>query len=305
MEIKKIRCKICNSIKNGITLPNYNLKVCLECFPAFFKKRVKDTVEKFKMFDSEAALLVALSGGKDSMSLTKALNDLGYKVRALHINMQINGISGKTEEIVKKFCDSENISLKILKLKDFLDFPLDKISKISKKPACAVCGTIRRYILNTEAKEYETVVTGHTLNDEVSFILKNLIFWDEQLLSRINPVLIEKQSLRRKAKPLCLTTEQETEIFCILSGIEYIDESCPYKSEIYNVFKDITGILNKKFPGALIGFYKGYIRKIKKFAEDNHRSISTNRCKICGYTTTAEICSICRLKEKLLEYKDG
>jgi len=60
METKKIRCKFCNNLKEGIALRHYNLKVCTDCFPHFFKKRVEETIEKFKMFQRKDSILVAL-----------------------------------------------------------------------------------------------------------------------------------------------------------------------------------------------------------------------------------------------------
>lgn len=304
MENKKVRCKICNSLKEGISLEHYNLKLCLECFPIFFRKRIDETIKKFKMFQPSDPILIALSGGKDSVSLTKTLRDLGYNIRALHINIGIKGLSEKTEEFVINFCENEKIDLKIIKLQEIFPLPVYKLSKIAKKPICAVCGMIRRYIMNMEAKE-ETIVTGHTLNDEVSFIIKNLIFWNDDLLSRINPVLSEKQGFSKKVKPLCLTTEQETKLFCEVLGIKYIDESCPYRSEVYDVFKHVTAELNKNFPGSIIGFYKGYLKRVKKIYSESIEKVSLQKCKDCGYLTSSERCSICRLKEKLLEYKNG
>lgn len=304
MEITKIRCKVCSSLKEGIILDHYNLRICLSCFPDFFKKRINDTIKKFNMFKLSDTVLIGISGGKDSVSLTKALKDLGYRVKALHINMEIDEISEKTEKFVKSFCENEKIELRIVKLQQLFPLPLHKLSRISKKPVCAVCGKIRRYIMNMEAKE-EVIVTGHTLNDEVSFIIKNLIFWNDDLLSRINPILTEKEGLIRKAKPLCLTTEKETTAFCKILGINYVDTPCPYKSEVYSVFKDITMKLNENFPGSIIGFYKGYLKRIREIYRESKEIHTLQKCTECGYITTSSICSICRLKGKLLEYIDG
>lgn len=304
MEIKRIRCKICNKIAEGIILEHYNLKVCTECFPVFFRKRLNETIEKFKMFSPTDNLLVALSGGKDSLSLTKALKDLGYKLRVLHINTGVFGISEKAENLIRDFCANEGLQLKVINLSDIFSLGLDRISKIIKKPVCAVCGMLRRYLINMEAQE-EIIVTGHTLNDEVSYILKNFLFWNDELLSRISPVLQQRDSLSRKTKPLCLITEEETRIFCEILKIKYIDEPCPYKPEVYSVFKDITKVLNRNFPGSIIGFYKGYLKRSKNIFSNIRENVSLRKCKLCGYLTNSEICSICRLREKLLEYKDG
>ncbi|WP_353684806.1 ATP-binding protein [Thermodesulfovibrio sp. 3907-1M] len=304
METKKVRCKICNNLKEGVIIRHYNLRVCLDCFPQFFKKRVQETIEKFKMFAAKDSLVVALSGGKDSMSIAKALKDLGYSIKALHINADLGEVSRKSIEIVQNFCVREKIPLKIVDLKEEVELSLEKISKILKKPVCAVCGMLRRYILNRQA-EGQTIVTGHTLNDEVSFILKNMIFWNDELLARVSPFLDEKEGLTRKVKPLCLITEEETLLFCKLSNITYVDEQCPYKSEVYEIFKNLVYEINKEFPGSITGFYKGYLKRVKIFYSQPLKDISVQRCIKCGYPTTTQLCSICRLKEKLLQYKHG
>ncbi len=304
MEIKKIRCNFCKLLKEGIVFRHYNLKVCLECFPVFFKKRVQETIEKFKMFSKKDSILVAVSGGKDSMSVLKALKDMQYNIKALHIDVGIGEVSKKSKKFVQTFCEEENISLKIIKLQEEINSSVEELSKISKRPVCAVCGMLRRYIINRESLG-QIIVTGHTLNDEVSFILKNMIFWNDELLSRIYPVLYEKEGLSRKAKPLCLITEQETRLFCETTSISYIDESCPYKSEVYELFKKIVYEINYEFPGSIIGFYKGYLKRLKNFYPETANNISLQQCKNCGYMTVSELCSICRLKEKLVQYKNG
>lgn len=304
MEIKQIRCNFCGFLKKGLILKHYNLKLCLECFPVFFKKRVQETIEKFKMFSKKDRILIAVSGGKDSMSILKALKDMEYNIKALHIDVGIGEVSKKSKEVIQDFCEKENISLKIIRLQEEIHLPLKELSKVSKRPICAVCGMLRRYILNRESSG-QTIVTGHTLNDEVAFILKNMIFWNDELLARIYPVLFEKEGLSRKAKPLCLITEEESRFFCETLSIKYIDEPCPYKSEIYELFKKVVYEINYEFPGSIIGFYKGYLKKVKNFYPKTTNNISLRSCKNCGYMTISELCSICRLKEKLLQYKHG
>lgn len=302
MEIKRIKCKLCGQIKDGTVLKHYNLKTCLDCFPELFKKRVQNIIEKFKMFNKKDRLLIGISGGKDSMSLTKALKDLGYNIYAIHINIGKEELSEESEKTVQNFCHKENISLKIIKLQEKFKASLEELSKVSRKPICAVCGMLRRYLLNRES-EGHVIITGHTLNDEVAFIFKNMLFWNDDLLSRIYPVLNEKDGLGRKVKPLCLITEEETVLFCKILNINYITKTCPYKSEIYKVFKDTVNEFNKHFPGSIIGFYKGYLKRVKKFYPET--DIILHRCEICGYPTPLKICSVCRLKEKLLQYKNG
>jgi tRNA(Ile)-lysidine synthase TilS/MesJ len=300
----KVRCKICGIIKEGLSIKHYNIKLCFDCFPQFFIKRVQNTIEKFKMFNQDSNLIVAISGGKDSMSLAKALKELGYKMRAFHMNVNISEVSQKSQSIVENFCNKENIPLKTIELYEQIKASLEDLSKISGKPVCSVCGMMRRYFINKEAQE-EVIVTGHTLNDEVSFILKNILFWNDELLARVNPVLQEREGLSRKVKPLCLISEEETLAFCKVMNIEYVDEPCPNKPEIYDIFKTTVKGFNDIFPGSIAGFYKGWLKRSRQFYASYEKYIELKTCQSCGYPTTSDLCSVCRLKEKLIQYEDG
>ncbi len=303
MEKVKVKCKFCGLLKEGFRIKHYNLKICFDCFPDFFKNRIQHTIEKFKMFEKDSSLLVAISGGKDSMSMAKALKELGYNLRAIHLNVNLGDISDKSQKIVEKFCQNENIPLLIIDLNLELNVSLKDLSRISRRPICAVCGMLRRYFINREAKD-EVIVTGHTLNDEVSFIFKNMLFWNDDLLSRISPLLYEKEGLHRKVKPLCFITEEETLQFCNVMKIEHIEDACPYKSEVYDVFKDTVNHFNQKFPGSILGFYKGFLKRVENFYSVSSNSTYLQACQSCGYPTNMSLCSICRLKEKLLQYKN-
>lgn len=304
MENVKVRCNICKILKDGFSIKHYNLKICQDCYPYFFTKRVDSTIDKFKMFDRQSDLLIAISGGKDSLSVTKALKELDYNLRALHINLNITDFSKKSQEIVQKFCLAEKIPLKIINLNDEINATLKELSRIAKKPVCAVCGMLRRYFMNREANE-SIIVTGHTLNDEVSFILKNLLFWNDELLLRIYPILEKREGLNKKAKPLCFITEEETIAYCKVLNIEYYDQTCPYKPEVYEIFKRTVENFNNKLPGSILGFYKGFLKRSMTLKSHLSNLSNIKPCQLCGYPTNSSICSICRIKEKLLQYKNG
>ena len=53
------------------------------------------------MFDKNSKILVAVSGGKDSMSLLDVLKNLGYNVTALYINLGIKGYSNNAKKVVE------------------------------------------------------------------------------------------------------------------------------------------------------------------------------------------------------------
>jgi len=299
----KLRCRNCNQIKKGVSLPFYNLKLCFDCFVSFFKKRIQRTIERFKMFSKEDKIVVAVSGGKDSIALAKVLKELGYNISLVHINCKIeeNDYSIKSQQKVEEFAQKENLSLRIIDLKKEIGVDIKTASKIAKKKICAVCGMIRRYLLNKNAKEFDVLCTGHTLDDEVGTLLSSLIFWKEEFLQRQYPILKEEQGLKRKAKPLCFTFEKETEIFCKILNLPYLSSRCPFRKGSYVFFKEIIKKINEQMPSSILNFYKGFLKRKRRFAfltKNNNLA----PCEKCGYLTSAKICSFCRLKEKIRIY---
>jgi uncharacterized protein (TIGR00269 family) len=297
-EIKILKCRKCQKIKEGVNLRSYNLKICFDCFLDFFRKRVKKTIEKFKMFSEKDKIAVAISGGKDSMVLAKVLKDLGYNITLFHINCQIKekDYSKNCQKMVEKFAQKESLPLKILNFKDEIGIDLKKAAEISKKEFCGVCGMIKRYLLNREAKDFDVIVTGHTLNDEAASLLSSLIFWKD-FLKRQYPVLEEKGSLKTRAKPLTLCFEKETKLFADLLKLPYYKKPCPLANGPYVFFKKIINDLEEKMPSSVLNFYKGFLKRKKLFGQE--KEVKLSPCQICGYLTVTKICSFCNLKEKI------
>lgn len=303
-EKKVIRCHFCKKIKEGVHLRSYNLRVCFDCFLNFFRKRVQETIEKFKMFNKEEKIAVAISGGKDSVALARVLKDLGYKISLFHINTNIKeeNYAENSEKAVKEFAQRENLPLKIIKLEDEIGIDIKLASKISKKEICGICGMIKRYLLNREAKDFDVIVTGHTLDDEAASLLSSLIFWKE-FVARQWPILNEKETLKRKAKPLSLVFEKNTELFCQILNLPYNPQPCPLRGGTYIFFKNFIHSLEKAMPSSVLNFYKGFLRRKKQILwQDEDEKLEP--CEKCGYLTVAKICSFCRLKEKIERWKN-
>lgn len=302
MEIKTLKCRKCQKIKEGVHLKSYNLKICLDCFLDFFRKRVKETIEKFKMFEKKDKVAVAISGGKDSMALARVLKDLGYNITLFHINTQIEkeNYAQNSKRAVEQFAKNENLPLKILDFKDEISVDVKLAAKISKKEICGVCGMIKRYLLNRETKDFDVIVTGHTLDDEAASLLSSLIFWKE-FVKRQWPVLKEMESLKKRTKPLTLVSEKETKLFCQILKLPFNPQPCPLRGGTYVFFKKFIHSLEEEMPSSVLNFYKGFLKRKRKMGFEEEK-VKLNPCKKCGYLTITEICNFCRLKEKIENY---
>lgn len=281
-------------------MPHHRLSLCKGHFVEWFEKHTEKTIKEFKMFTKNDKILVAISGGKDSLALWYVLRKLGYKADGLYIHLGIGEYSERSKEKVYKFAERIGGNVIIVDLKEEVA-TIPELVKISSREACSVCGLVKRYNFNKVAKEkgYNVVATGHNLDDEASALLANILNWNEKYLGRKYPVLEEEEGFVRKVKPFCKFTEKETALYALLNGIDFIEEECPFSEDATSVFyKEILNKIEERSPGTKLRFYLDYLRKVyPKFKKEEDKK-NLKPCKVCGQPTMGEVCPICRLKEK-------
>lgn len=77
-----------------------------------FKEKVKNCIARHELLGREHPVLVALSGGADSVALACVLQDLGYKIEAAHCNFCLRGAESERDEaFVTDFCQRRKIVL--------------------------------------------------------------------------------------------------------------------------------------------------------------------------------------------------
>lgn len=294
------KCQKCGS-KAQVYLPQHRLALCREHYLDWFDSRVEKTIKEFRMFSRSDRVLVAVSGGKDSLSLWNALVKLGYEADGFYINLGIGEYSQKSHVLAQEFAKKIGRTLHTVSLKDEI-MPIPEIKKYDSRPACSVCGTVKRYYMNRFAKQsgYHIIATGHNLDDEAAVLFSNTLNWSVEYLKRQYPVLPQEDGFVRKVKPLCKISEKESAMYAVLSGIEYIEEECPFSEGATSIdYKMFLSQLEEKSPGTKLRFYSEFLRKMYPLLKQAEEKPVLNSCKICGEPTTGEICSVCALKNKL------
>ncbi len=297
-----MRCARC-SRQAEVKIPFHKVAFCREHFVEYFHSKVRRAIGRYNMFSKKEKLLVAVSGGKDSMGLALALKDLGYNVLLYHINIGMGEFSRRVQEKVERFADKFGFNLEVESIADnFYGLGLPQLARLTSRKPCSLCGMIKRYLMNRAALRHGAVlITAHNLNDESVNLLRNLMNWDIDQLVRQEPVLPAQEGLARKAKPYIFITEYESAAYSYIRGIDYVMEACPESRGATSHFiKRKISELESRFPGFRINFVRKFYDNKNRFFPYPERPV-LNRCEICGQPTTGRICSFCRLKLKVQE----
>ena len=297
-----MKCKRCKQ-PAVVALPSHNTAFCKECYLIFFSRQMERAIHAQKMFSRNDRLLVAVSGGKDSLAVSWQLKKLGYDVTGLHLDLGIGESSLAARAISESFCNRFDIPLQIVEFtSEGLAIPA--VRETVKRPICSVCGQLKRHYFNKMAVEgdFTVLVTGHNMDDEVARLFSNVMAWDETYLAGQGPVLPQENGFVRKVKPLYTLSEFETANLCFLAGIEYGYHPCPYsKKASFTIYKNLLNRLEEAQPGRKRSFYQKFLDHGRPHFQnsDSQSSSPLHPCPECGFPTSSpegEPCGACRIR---------
>ena len=171
-----------------------------------------DTIRRFAMLRPGERVLVALSGGADSVSLLLVLQKLGYEVRAFHLNHCLRGAeSDRDEAFCRALCAERGVPLNVGRC---------DIAALSQGKAVEETARRERYRLLEQAAEGDKIATAHTADDKLETVLFHLVRGSgAKGVSGIPPV--------RGAviRPLLFAERREIEAFLRENGQDYVTDS--------------------------------------------------------------------------------
>lgn len=306
-----MKCRKCGATA-VINMRQHKLTLCEEHFLDWIPEQTQRAIEKYRMFGPEDRVLVAVSGGKDSLSLWDVLLRLGYQAEGLHIHLGIDGggYSDNSLKYVERFAAArEGARFQVVDVKAAYGKSVPELARTTyrgRKP-CALCGLVKRHIMNRVAYDggYDAIATGHNLDDEAAILMQNTLRWQTGYLARQAPVLPSTYPrLARKVKPFVRLYERETAAYAIVRGIDYIYDECPYAvGSTTNFYKELLNQLERHSPGAKLGFYLSFLQAKKEglFSRPGE-TLELNECQRCGQPTTAPgLCAFCRLWEQRMD----
>lgn len=307
-----MKCRKCGD-KAVINMRQHRLALCKSHYLAWFREQTERFIQKYRMFTREERVLVAVSGGKDSLALWDVLHGLGYQADGLYINLGIDGGFGYSDasyqEIQKFLAARPGLQLVSVDVEQVygatVPFAADHTMRGRGKP-CSVCGLTKRHIMNRVAREsgYDVLATGHNLDDEAAVLFGNTLTWQVDYLARQGPVLAAHDGLVRKVKPFCRFYERETAAYTLLSGISYMYDECPYSVGAKSIaYKELLNQMELARPGVKLQFYLHFLRAREEgLFNEAGEQVQLNTCPSCGQPTSVEgQCACCRMWDHVRE----
>lgn len=313
-----MKCKKCGG-KASVNMRQHKLALCKEHYLEWVPEQTERFIKKYEMFTHHERILVAVSGGKDSLGLWDILKRLGYKADGLYLGLGIDGrrspsgegigYSHESQHLTEGFAHEHGLKLHIVDIEAEYGQPIPVLSERSHRgygKPCAVCGMTKRHEMNRIARDlgYDVLATGHNLDDEAAVLFGNTLSWSADFLLRQGPVLPAAEGLARKVKPLCRFYEREMTAYCLARGIEYIYEECPFAEGSQSIYyKELLNKLETDRPGAKLTFYLRFLEARKSgelFVDKASQQSHLHPCPKCGQPTSApDLCSFCRMIEKV------
>lgn len=131
-------------------------------------KQVADTIARYGMLEPGGEVLVALSGGADSVALLRVLLALGYRARAFHLNHCLRGDEAeRDEDFVRTLCASLGVPLAVRRA----DI---RTAAAARGESIETAARHLRYQMLAEDARGARIATAHTADDNVETVLFHL-----------------------------------------------------------------------------------------------------------------------------------
>ncbi|MFQ6080057.1 MAG: TIGR00269 family protein [Candidatus Bathyarchaeia archaeon] len=306
-------CTLCKR-KDAVFLRPYSgERLCRRCFLKSIENKVRGTIAKYDMLKPDDKIMVAVSGGKDSVTLLHILTKIERafpeaKLWAVTVDEGVRGYRDEALKVAAKNCRKLGVEHTVTSFKEMFGYELDEIVGITRERGeggltpCSYCGVLRRRALNTAAREagVDKLATAHSLDDETQTMILNIVHGDALRIARVKPVLTTiHPKLIQRIKPLCEVPEKEIALYAYLRKIEFQSTPCPYaRTALRNDIRTMLNRMEEKHAGVKFTIFKS-VERIRPALEAVVKEAKMKDCKICGEPTVGEICRPCQMLQQL------
>lgn len=183
-------------------------------------RRVEEFIRKHQLIADKAGVLVALSGGADSVALLRVLTHLGYRCHGVHCNFHLRGEeSNRDERFATELCHALGVTCEVVHF-DTLAYAAER--KVSVEMAAREL-RYREFERLRQEHHLDVIAVAHHQDDAVETFMLNLIRG-----AGINGLTGMRVKNGPVVRPLlCLTREE------IVNYLEYLGQ--PYVTDSTNL----------------------------------------------------------------------
>lgn len=194
-----------------------------------FELRVKSLIEEKQLIQQDDHLLIAVSGGVDSMALLHFFVQIkekwGIKVEAVHVDHMLRGeASAKDRAFVQRYCDNHKIHLHAKAI------PIPEIMALENGNTQLICRRERyQYFKEVMQKTNASkLVTAHHADDQLESVLMALTK---------NATINSMQGIRPQRffagksliRPFLTVTKSEIREYLLRQGLDYREDASNFK----------------------------------------------------------------------------
>ncbi len=142
-----MKCRVCRG-PAIIDIRRHNANFCSEHFLKLCRDQTAKAIAQFDMLQPGDRVLVAVSGGKDSLAVWDILNELGYDAEGFYVGLGIGEYSDVSAEYATRFAHARNLTLHTEDLLRDHGFDVPHGSRAAKRAPCSACGLTKRHLFD-------------------------------------------------------------------------------------------------------------------------------------------------------------
>jgi len=253
---------------------------------------------------------VAVSGGKDSLSLLRVISDV-YGPRqnsmvAISIDEGVAGYRDEALDHARSLTKELGLEHIVLSYKELFGFTLDEALDWKDErdvSSCSFCGVFRRRAIDEAAVRVEATVvaTAHNLDDYIQTFMMNLMHGDVARLAWLDPSYSDDTFPVRRVKPFMEIYEEEVALFAYQTGLPFQSVSCPYMHEgLRSEVRDYLNTMEANHPGIKNVLLSSSLDVISHYARTSDKK--SVPCSSCGKPSSNGLCNVCRMKATIEEH---
>ena len=210
-------------------------------------RKVGDAVTRFKMIREGDRVAVALSGGKDSLTMLEALLRLAERAPIRFSVCAFTVEQGKFLRPIQPL--GEYLKQRGVDWTYHTDNPSLRLLDEQPDHGCDLCSRFRRRAVYEIARGLgaNVIAFGHTADDLCESFLRNALFTGR--VGALPPVTYSRERDYRLIRPLIYVSEELTSQFAASLGAPVIPCGCSQRTgTVRRALRDVLGSLEQEYP---------------------------------------------------------